>query len=38
MRDQQIASVDAWIAVQEQESSRPETIRRLVELGLRGKK
>ena len=34
MHDQQIAEIDAWIAMRETEMSRPEAIRRLVELGL----
>jgi hypothetical protein len=34
MHDQQIAAIDAWIALQDTEISRPEAIRRLVELGL----
>jgi hypothetical protein len=34
MHDQQIAAIDAWIALQGAEISRPEAIRRLVELGL----
>jgi hypothetical protein len=34
MHNQQIASIDAWIAMQDGEMSRPEAIRRLVELGL----
>ncbi len=33
MQHQQIASIDAWIAMQEIDMSRPEAIRRLVELG-----
>ncbi len=37
MHDQQIASIDAWIAIQDTEISRPEAIRRLVELGLKEK-
>jgi len=37
MHDQQIASIDAWIAMQDGETSRPEAIRRLVELGLKKK-
>ena len=38
MHDRQIASIDNWIAMQEgAEMSRPEAIRRLVELGLKGK-
>jgi len=35
MPDQQIAAIDAWIAMQDAEISRPEAIRRLVELGLK---
>ena len=38
MHDQQIAAIDAWIAMQDAEISRPEAIRRLVELGLKAKK
>jgi cytochrome c553 len=38
MHDQQIAAIDAWIAMQDSEISRPEAIRRLVELGLKAKK
>src|SRR6266853_2759008 len=38
MLDDRIAVLDAWIAKQkEPELSRPEAIRRLVELGLKGK-
>jgi hypothetical protein len=37
MHDQQIAKIDAWTAMQAVEISRPEAIRRLVEIGL-GKK
>jgi hypothetical protein len=37
MHDQQIAAIDAWIAMQGAEVSRPEAIRRLVELGLKVK-
>jgi hypothetical protein len=37
MHDQQIAAIDAWIALQGTEISRPEAIRRLVELGLRAR-
>jgi hypothetical protein len=37
MHDQQIAAIDAWIALQDTEISRPEAIRRLVELGLKAK-
>jgi hypothetical protein len=38
MHEQQIASIDAWIAMQDVEISRPEAIRRLVELGLKESK
>jgi hypothetical protein len=38
MHDQQIAAIDAWIAMHAGEISRPEAIRRLVELGLKAKK
>ena len=34
MHDQQVAAIDAWIAMQEFEITRPEAIRRLVERGL----
>jgi hypothetical protein len=37
MHDQQVASIDAWIAMQGEAISRPEAIRRLVELGLKVK-
>jgi hypothetical protein len=37
MHDQQIAAIGAWIAMQDAEISRPEAIRRLVELGLNAK-
>jgi hypothetical protein len=37
MHDQQIAAIDAWTAMQDTEISRPEAIRRLVELGLKAK-
>ena len=37
MHDQQVASIEAWIAMQDEEMSRPEAIRRLVELGLKAK-
>jgi hypothetical protein len=37
MHDLQIAAIDAWIAMQESEISRPEAIRRLVEIGLKAK-
>jgi hypothetical protein len=38
MHDQQVASIDAWIAMQGEAISRPEAIRRLVELGLEANK
>ena len=38
MRDKQIAAIDAWIVMQEEDLSRPEAIRRLVELGLLAQK
>ena len=34
MHDQQVATIDAWIAMQEFEITRPEAIRRLVEREL----
>jgi len=34
MHDQQIAEIDDWISRQGQEMSRPDAIRRLVEIGL----
>jgi hypothetical protein len=37
MLDDRIAVLDAWIAKQKPKLSRPEAIRRLVELGLRAK-
>jgi hypothetical protein len=37
MHDQQIAEIDAWIAMHEFQISRPEAIRRLVAIGLRVK-
>lgn len=37
MHDQQIAQIDAWIATNDEEISRPEAIRRLVEIGLGAK-
>ena len=38
MLDDRIAVLDAWIAKQKPKLSRPEAIRRLVELGLKAKK
>ena len=35
MHDQQIAAIDAWIAMQVVEITRPEAICRLVEIGLK---
>jgi hypothetical protein len=37
MHDRQIGAIDAWIAKQADDVSRPEAIRRLVDLGLRAK-
>ncbi len=37
MHDQQIATIDSWIAMQDDGLSRPEAIRRLVEIGLKAK-
>jgi hypothetical protein len=37
MHDQQIAAIDAWMAMHDAEISRPEAIRRLVDLGLKVK-
>jgi hypothetical protein len=37
MHDQQVLAIDAWITAQETEISRPEAIRRLVEIGLKAK-
>jgi hypothetical protein len=38
MHDEQIAAIDEWIDAQDEKISRPEAIRRLVELGLKVKK
>lgn len=38
MHDRQIAAIDAWIAIEDAEISRPEAIRRLVELALKAKR
>jgi hypothetical protein len=35
MHDHQVASIDAWVAKQAEAISRPEAIRRLVEIGLK---
>ena len=37
MHDEQIAEIDNWIVEQGAAISRPEAIRRLVEIGLKGK-
>jgi hypothetical protein len=37
MHDRQLAAIDGWIAAQGEDVSRPEAIRRLVDLGLRAK-
>jgi hypothetical protein len=34
MHARQIAAIDAWIAAQDEDLSRPEAIRRLVEMAL----
>jgi hypothetical protein len=38
MHDRQIAAIDAWIVKEDAEISRPEAIRRLVEIGLKAKR
>jgi hypothetical protein len=38
VHDKLLAEIDVWAAEQEDELSRPEAIRRLVELGLKVKK
>jgi hypothetical protein len=38
MHDQQLAAIDEWIDAQGEKISRPEAIRRLVEIGLKAKK
>jgi len=37
MHDEQLEAIDAWIAEHGDKISRPEAIRRLVELGLKAK-
>jgi hypothetical protein len=37
MQPDALAKLDAWAAKQDGEPSRPEAIRRLVEMGLKGK-
>ena len=37
MHDAQLQLIDAWIDEQDEKISRPEAIRRLVEIGLKGK-
>jgi len=34
MHDRQISAIDGWIAMQDEDISRPEAIRRLVNSGL----
>jgi hypothetical protein len=34
MHDRQISAIDAWIAAQDEDLSRPEAIRRLVDAAL----
>jgi hypothetical protein len=38
MHDEQLEAIDDWIAAQGEKISRPEAIRRLVEIGLKAKK
>jgi hypothetical protein len=38
MHEHQLGEIDAWASAQDEKISRPEAIRRLVELGLKGKK
>jgi hypothetical protein len=38
MHDRQISAIDGWIKVQGEEVSRPEAIRRLVDLSLEAAK
>ena len=37
MHDRQIVAIDVWIKAQGEDVSRPEAIRRLVEIGLKAK-
>jgi hypothetical protein len=37
MHDQQLRAIDMWVGAQEEKISRPEAIRRLVELGVKAK-
>jgi AmiR/NasT family two-component response regulator len=37
MHEQQLTEIDAWAAAQNEAMSRPEAIRRLVEIGLKVK-
>ena len=37
MHDEQLDAIDDWIAAQGEKISRPEAIRRLVEIGLKAK-
>jgi hypothetical protein len=34
MHDRQISAIDGWIAMQDEEVSRPEAIRRLVDVAI----
>ena len=38
MHDRQLSAIDAWIAMQDENISRPEAIRRLTDLGLEAAK
>jgi len=38
MHDDQLEAIDDWIEAQGEKISRPEAIRRLVEIGLKAKK
>ena len=38
MHDEQLEAIDDWIEAQGEKISRPEAIRRLVEIGLKAKK
>jgi len=37
MHEEQLAAIDEWIDAQDEKISRPEAIRRLVEIGLKAK-
>jgi hypothetical protein len=38
MHDEQLQAIDEWIDAQGEKISRPEAIRRLIEIGLKAKK